>query len=92
MAIRKEIREIPNKKLLENDKGIIIVKKKIEFRRDSKKTPCDNCGNMHSSKTHYELENKRGVGLCKFCNEKVHNLTATNPRFRKDDLLTAKNQ
>lgn len=93
MAKRKwTIEDIPNKKLLENEKGIIVVKRKIEFKRGLEKSPCDNCGNMHSSKTFYELENGNVVGLGFFCNKKVHNQTATNPKFRKDELLTIKTQ
>lgn len=95
MAKRKKkysIEDIPNKKMLENDKGIIVVKRKIEFKRGLEKSPCDNCGNMHSSKTFYETMNGKIVGLGIFCNRKVHNEEATNPKFRKDEILNPKNQ
>lgn len=92
MAKRKwTIEDIPNKKLLENEKGIIVVKSKVKFQMEIEKTPCDNCGNMHSSKTIYKTFKEENVGICYFCNSKVHNESATNPKFRKDEILNQKN-
>jgi hypothetical protein len=83
MAKEKVIREIPNAKLLEDEKGIIRVKRKIEFRRYGEKKPCNNCNNSSITKTIYEMEDGRIVEICFFCNQKIHNTASTNSVFRK---------
>lgn len=77
------IREIPNAKLLEDEKGIIRVKRKIEFRKSEEKKQCSNCQNMSSAKTIYEMEDGNIVEICYHCNQKIHNSTSTNSAFRK---------
>ena len=79
----KSIREIPNAKLLEDEKGIIRVKRKIEFRNVGEKKPCSNCNNSTVPKTIYEMEDSRIIEICFFCNQKIHNSTSQNSAFRK---------
>lgn len=75
------------KKNLEESYGVIIVKRKIGFVESEEKTRCDNCDRLHKSKTIYEIKNGKHIEICFFCNDKIHNSTATNPRFRKDEII-----
>lgn len=77
----------PNKKLLENDKEVIVVKRKIDFQTSTEKTPCDNCGNLHSSKSIYITQEDELVEICYFCNQKTHNISSKNKKYRKDEIL-----
>jgi hypothetical protein len=83
MAKEKVIKEIPNAKLLEDEKAIIRVKRKIEFRRYGENKPCSNCNNNGVPKTIYEMEDGNIVEICYHCNKKIHNTNSTNSTFRK---------
>ena len=71
--------------LLEKNKIITVQcyhDNKFE-KNDEKVFKCSNCSNSIDYKQVYELVDVTIIGLCFHCTKKVHNLTTSNPKFRK---------
>lgn len=80
MARQKKARNILEKN------GIITVQcyHRGRFEKNNEKVfKCSNCNNLIDYKQVYELIDGTIIDLCFHCTKKVHNLTTSNPKFRK---------
>ncbi len=74
-----------NKAILEEN-GIITV---VKYYRDeftlseNKDIVCSNCGNKRNHKHVYGLRDGKKIGICIFCNQKIHHVNSSNPKFNK---------
>lgn len=81
----RKSREYKNEANLEVN-GIIIVswycQNKFQQSKN-KEFKCSNCGNSYNHKHIYKLSDESEIELCYFCNQKIHNVSSSNPEFRK---------